>query len=176
MNKYPHQPVMVSQVLQYLRLRPGARVLDATVGCGGHAEAILQSDEDIFLLGIDRDREALAIAGQRLARFGPRCRLRQGNFGNLAQILAEEECSTLDGALFDFGVSSLQLDRADRGFSFRQDGPLDMRMDQSSPITASHILNSADEKELTRIFRDYGEQPGSRRTTHRIANPLAKRA
>jgi 16S rRNA (cytosine1402-N4)-methyltransferase len=129
--------------------------VDATVGAGGHAEALLVRGAEVRLLGLDRDPEALAAAGERLARFGGRVSLREADFGDLEDALAGFPAP--DGILADLGVSSMQLDRAQRGFSFRRDGPLDMRMGRSGR-SAADIVATASVEELTRIFRDFGEE------------------
>jgi 16S rRNA (cytosine1402-N4)-methyltransferase len=129
--------------------------VDATVGAGGHAHALLERGESVRLLGIDRDRAALAIASQRLAAFASRVELLEGDFGDLDRLL--EGRPAPDGVLADLGVSSMQLDRAERGFSFRRDGPLDMRMGGNGP-TAADVVARASVEELTRIFREYGEE------------------
>jgi len=129
--------------------------VDATVGAGGHAEALLVRGAEVRLLGLDRDPEALAAAGERLARFGGRVSLREADFGDLEDAL--EGFPAPDGILADLGVSSMQLDRAQRGFSFRRDGPLDMRMGRSGR-SAADIVATASVEELTRIFRDFGEE------------------
>jgi 16S rRNA (cytosine1402-N4)-methyltransferase len=129
--------------------------VDATVGAGGHAEALLVHGTGIRLLGLDRDPQALAAAGERLARFGGRVTLQEADFGDLENAL--EGFPAPDGILADLGVSSMQLDRAQRGFSFRRDGPLDMRMGRSGR-SAADIVDTASVEELTRIFRDFGEE------------------
>ncbi len=163
-----HQPAMVDQVLAWLRPEKALRIVDATIGGGGHAEAILRSSGNLELLGIDRDREALQAAAARLAPFGDRVTLRQGRFSEIEQIMEQTRIEETDGVLFDFGFSSLQLDDPERGFSFRHNGPLDMRMDQRGPATAAAILNKASESELSRIFRDYGEEPNARKLARAI--------
>lgn len=129
--------------------------MDATLGAGGHAEALLDAGEGVRLLGIDRDPDALALAGEHLARFGDRARLVRGNFGDLGELLAGEPAP--DGILADLGISSMQIDRAERGFSFRRDGPLDMRMGQEGR-SAADVVATASVEELARIFREYGEE------------------
>lgn len=129
--------------------------MDATVGAGGHAAALLEAAPGIRLLGIDRDPDALALASERLAGFGGRAELVAGNFADLDQAL--EGFPAPDGILADLGVSSMQIDRAERGFSFRQDGPLDMRMGREGR-TAADVVATASVEELTRIFREYGEE------------------
>jgi 16S rRNA (cytosine1402-N4)-methyltransferase len=158
---------MVTAVLETLQPRSGGRYVDATVGGGGHAEAILKaSSPDGFLYGSDRDASALEAAAQRLAPYAGRFELRQANFSELAGWIGNDSC---DGLLLDLGVSSPQLDRPERGFSFQSDGPLDMRMDVRQALTAADVVNNLDESELTRIFREYGEEPQARRIARAIA-------
>lgn len=165
-----HQPVMVKEVLTFLRCRPGGIYVDGTVGGGGHAEAILmQSAPDGFLIGIDRDEEALAEAGSRLASFGNRFILRKGNFAQVHDILEDMNISGVDGFLLDLGVSAHQLETAGRGFSFNLDGPLDMRMDRSQTVTARDIIEKLTIDELTRMIQNYGEEPMARRIARVIA-------
>jgi 16S rRNA (cytosine1402-N4)-methyltransferase len=170
-----HIPVLVQEVVERLAPERGGLFADLTLGLGGHAEALLRADPGVRLVGIDRDREALAIAERRLAPFGGRVRLLEGNFHRLREVLAaagipeEGEPGGLSGVLIDLGVSSLQLDRGERGFSFRFDGPLDMRMGGGGP-TAADIVNSATEAELEKIFRDYGEERQARRIARAIVH------
>ena len=134
MPEFVHKPVLVAEVLAALRPKPGGRYVDGTIGGGGHAAAILQaSTPDGWLFGCDRDGAALEAAGARLAEFGGRFELTRGNFSELADWLEPESC---DGVLLDLGVSSPQLEWVERGFSFQQSGPLDMRMDTRQPLTA----------------------------------------
>ena len=133
----------------------GGFFVDATVGAGGHAEALLEAGPGVRLLGLDRDPDALAAARARLARFEERVELRQADFGDLEHVLADSPAPV--GVLADLGVSSMQLDRAERGFSFRRDGPLDMRMGRSGR-SAADVVATASVEELTRIFRDFGEE------------------
>lgn len=151
-----HPPVLVEEILQGLALKTGAVVLDATVGLGGHAEAILDSlGLSGRLIGLDRDPEALVCARERLKRFGERVQLIHAHFGELAQRLAEFGVYTWDAALFDCGVSALQLKTPPRGFSFLLEGPLDMRMDPSEPLTAQEILQHSSEKDLMHLLRSF---------------------
>ncbi|MHB8771702.1 MAG: 16S rRNA (cytosine(1402)-N(4))-methyltransferase RsmH [Syntrophales bacterium] len=164
-----HRPVMVTEVVAALRPRAGAVVVDGTVGGGGHAEAILESTApDGILIGIDADGEALAAAGRRLARFGKRAILVKGNFADMEGILAEQKIGTVDGILLDLGVSSHQLDSPERGFSFSQEAPLDMRMDRSRPKSAADLVNSLPWEELARIIKGFGEE----RMAGRIARAI----
>lgn len=158
-----HVPVLLREVIEALRVRPGGRYIDGTVGLGGHAAAILEaSAPDGALLGIDADPDALAIARKRLARFGPRVRLVQGNFRDVAEIAAREGFRPVAGVLLDLGVSSYQLGPLGRGFAFSVDQPLDMRMDPSLPISARDIVNSYSEEELADLIYRYGEERRSR--------------
>ena len=147
--------------------------MDATVGLGGHAEALLRQHSSVTVLGIDRDPQALAKSRERLALFGERVRLRQGRYESLIDILEAERIAEIDGLLADLGVSSLQLDDAARGFSFRVEGPLDMRMSSAGP-TAADLVNGLEEAELMRILREYGEEPMARRIAAAIvaARPI----
>ena len=163
-----HRPVLATEVVELLAPRPGALVVDGTCGGGGHAEAILQTGADV--LGLDQDPDAVAFAGERLAQFGGRVTLRQANFRNAAQVLDDLGISGIGGALLDLGVSSRQLENAERGFSIMRNGPLDMRMDPRREQTAADVINSYSEEELTRLFRDLGEEPAARR----IASQLVK--
>ncbi len=166
-----HTPVMVGEVITALRCRAGTVTVDGTVGGGGHAEAILENTApDGILIGIDADAEALGAAKKRLARFGKRAILTKGNFADMETMLAEKKIGKVDGILLDLGVSSHQLDAAERGFSFTQDAPLDMRMDRSRPTSASDLVNTLPWEELARIIRDYGEE----RMAGRIARAIAK--
>ena len=163
-----HRPVLVLETLKYLQVRPNGRYIDATLGAGGHAAALLAADTTARLLGIDRDENALAIARKRLAPFQDRCTLVHGNYGNMADLAAEHGWHAADGILMDLGTSSMQIDQPDRGFSYSQDGPLDMRMDRTSPITAARVLNTANEDELTEIMKTFGEMPGARKIARAI--------
>jgi 16S rRNA (cytosine1402-N4)-methyltransferase len=163
-----HVPVLLAETLEYLAPERGGVFVDGTVGLGGHAEALLRASPDVQLIGIDRDREALARAAERLAGFGPRVRLVQANFHQLMATLAGLGVRAIAGFLADLGVSSLQLETPGRGFSFRFDGPLDMRMGLSE-TTAADLVNQASEGELETIFRDYGEERHARRIARAIA-------
>jgi 16S rRNA (cytosine1402-N4)-methyltransferase len=174
---FHHVPVLLDAVVEHLQPQPGGRYLDGTVGGGGHAEALLRaSSPNGALLGVDRDPAALAAAGARLAPFGDRVHLRRGAFGDLDAVAAGEP--PFDGALLDLGVSSPQLDQADRGFSFQKDGPLDMRMDPDQPQTAAALLDALDEEALTRLIGELGEEPHARRIARAIlaGRPWARTA
>lgn len=164
---FVHRSVLLGAVLDHLRLQPGARVLDGTVGGGGHAESILAATgPDGLLVGIDRDPAALAAAGERLRRFGPRAVLLHGRFGEMERLASPH--APYDGLLLDVGVSSPQLDHVDRGFSFQHDGPLDMRMDTTAPVDAARFIDEIDEVGLVDVLRRYGEEPRARRIAHAI--------
>ena len=171
-----HLPVMVAETLDLLapERRPGGWFVDATVGLGGHAEALLTRAPEARLLGLDRDPQALERAAERLAQFADRVRFEHANFHELEAVL--ERLGGFDegiaGVLADLGVSSLQLDTAERGFSFRFDGPLDMRMGLAD-ITAADLVNQSSEEELERIFRDYGEELQARRIARTIVRMRA---
>ena len=169
-----HTPVMLEKVLQSLRCKPGGIYVDGTLGSGGHARAILENTApDGLLIGIDRDDDALLESEKRLQPFGQRKILIKGNFADIGEILTNLNIRKVDGILLDLGVSSHQLDTADRGFSFSLDAPLDMRMDQSSRYRAYDLVNLSPEKELRKVIRDYGEEPMAGRIARAI---LAKRA
>jgi len=164
-----HDAVMVSEVLEHLQVRPGGRYIDCTVGAGGHAAAILKAGEpDCRLLGLDADPQALNLARQRLAPFGDRVTLVESYSNEIALIAAEAGFVPADGLICDLGISSLQLDQPERGFSFRAEGPLDMRFGPSADCTAADIVNSESQEELARILYEYGEERRSRRIARRI--------
>jgi 16S rRNA (cytosine1402-N4)-methyltransferase len=158
-----HDPVLLQETLEYLEPNRADGVLvDATVGLGGHSEALLERNPDVRLVAIDRDAEALERSRQRLSRFGDRVTFVRGRHESLIEILKQLEIAGISGLLADLGVSSMQLDDAARGFSFRFDGPLDMRMGEEER-SAADLVNTLDEYELTRIIRTYGEEPMARR-------------
>jgi 16S rRNA (cytosine1402-N4)-methyltransferase len=165
-NEFVHQPVMLAEVLEALQPRPGGRYVDGTLGGGSHAAAILRaSSPDGWLYGCDRDPVALEAARERLKEFTGRFEIRQGNFSKLAEWIGQRSC---DGVLVDLGVSSPQLDQAERGFSFQQDGPLDMRMDPGQTATAADLVNGLSETELSQLFWELGDEPESRRIARAI--------
>jgi len=172
-----HQPVMVAEVVQYLITDPNGFYVDATVGDGGHAKAILEkTSPQAIVVGIDRDREAIETASQVLADFGSRVKLVQGSFSTIAEILNQVNVEGIDGILFDLGVSSRQLDVPERGFSFSQDGPLDMRMDRTQKMNACQVVNTFTEKELADIFFYYGEEHKSRKIARSIVLARQKKS
>jgi 16S rRNA (cytosine1402-N4)-methyltransferase len=154
-----HLPVMVDRVVELLRPRPDGVYLDATLGLGGHSERILEASAPTGrVIGLDRDPEALALARERLARAGERLVTLGASFADLAEVAADLGVERVDGVLYDLGVSSLQFDEPERGFSYRVDAPLDMRMDTTGGITAADVLATYPRAELTRVFRLYGEE------------------
>lgn len=168
-----HQSVLLSEIVESLRpSREDGTLVDATVGLGGHAEALLERYQEIRLLGIDRDPKALAASASRLERFGDRVTLTQGRHETLIEILKQQKIEPVSGLLADLGVSSMQLDDASRGFSFRYDAPLDMRMGPESK-TAADLVNTLEEQELATILRDYGEEPMARRIARAIVEGRA---
>ncbi len=169
-----HQPVMVEEVVRALQVREEGRYVDATVGTGGHAQAILEAAPRVRLLGLDVDPDALALARERLAPYGDRVVLRRASYTRLPTELARLGWEEVDGIVADLGVSSLQLDRPDRGFSFREAGPLDMRFDPEAPVTAAQLVNTLTEEALAEIFWKYGEERYARRIARAIvrARPL----
>ncbi len=171
-----HVPVLVQEVLQWLKPRPEGKYLDGTVGLGGHGEAILRHvGGDAHLLGIDRDPNALELAAKRLAPFGDAVDLRRGDYSSFPLWLRERGWDKLDGILLDVGVSSLQLDSPERGFSFLAQGPLDMRMSPGGPMPpASRLVNKAGVEELKRIIGTYGEEPMGGRIARAIVEARAK--
>jgi 16S rRNA (cytosine1402-N4)-methyltransferase len=161
MTEPQHVPVLLDRVLALfapaLADRP-AVLADCTLGLGGHADALLSAHPGLTLIGLDRDPSALARAGARLAHHGDRVRLANAVYDQLPEVLDEQGVPALDGVLFDLGVSSMQLDEADRGFAYAQDAPLDMRMNQQTGITAAEVLNTYATADLARILREYGEE------------------
>jgi 16S rRNA (cytosine1402-N4)-methyltransferase len=160
----PHRPVLLQETLKLLDMGRGGLFVDGTLGLGGHSEAILEASPESTVIGIDRDREALDFARKRLARFGARFRGFHANFREIARVVEEAGESAVSGVLVDLGVSSLQFDTAHRGFSFRHDAPLDMRMNASGDEeTAAELLARLSEEEIARIIFEYGEERRSRR-------------
>lgn len=163
-----HEPVMLHRCLELLRpgIQDNSIVIDATLGLGGHTEALLTTHPDLTVIGFDRDPVALELASERLSKFGSRFRGVLATYDQIESVLAELGIHSVQGVLFDLGVSSMQLDSAERGFAYAQDAPLDMRMDQSHGLSAAELLETASEEELSRIFRVYGEE--------RFANQIAR--
>lgn len=172
-----HVPVLPAEVLEYLAPRPGGLYLDGTLGLGGHAESVLRAAQDCRLLGLDRDRQALALAAARLAPFGNRVHIRHAAFSAVSSCLDALGWDRLDGALLDIGVSSLQLDAPERGFSFMGDGPLDMRMDpDSGAATAFSLVNKAPYDVLKELIAKAGEEPQAGRIARAIVQAREKKS
>ena len=163
---FDHAPVMVDEITALFAQVPAGTIVDATLGGGGHSESLLRSRDDIDILGIDQDDQALTAAEARLEQFRERVRTSRRRFDQFDEALDDHGVEQISGALFDLGVSSPQLDHADRGFSYRQDGPLDMRMDGDQPWSAADVVNGYSEHELSRIIRRYGDE--------RFANRIAR--
>ena len=169
---FSHKSVMLEETIESLRVRPGGIYCDGTLGGGGHSLEIAKRLEGKgTLIGIDRDEAAIKAAGERLKDYWGVVRIARGNYSQMPEIVHEFGVDKVDGILLDLGVSSYQLDTAERGFSYMKDAPLDMRMDQREPRTAADIVNEADERELFRIIRDYGEE----RFAQTIAKNIAER-
>ena len=167
MREFQHRTVLLDATLQALQPRPGGRYIDGTLGGGGHAEGILNAcGPDGLVVGIDRDPNALTAAGQRLAAFGDRFQPVRGRFGDVAQLASA--WAPVDGLVLDLGVSSPQLDHADRGFSFQHDGPVDMRMDPDGGESAAQLIDRLDADALADILYRFGEEPRSRRIARAI--------
>ena len=176
-NAFHHVPIMVREVLSLLAPERGGVFVDGTLGGGGHAEAVLNAlPEDGRLFGIDRDDEALAAAGARLAPFGERFTAIKGNFFEMKPLLAAKGVERVDGILLDLGVSSHQLDKVERGFSYKAEAPLDMRMDQTAPLDAYTVVNTWPKDELVHIFYEYGEERFSQRIAERIVSERQRHA
>ena len=161
-----HRPVLAKETIELLAPRPGSLILDGTCGGGGHTEAILLTGANV--LALDQDPDALAFVAARLTNFGDRVTLRRANFREAGRVLDELGIAQIGGALLDLGVSSRQLENADRGFSLVRNGPLDMRMDPRRELTAAEVVNSYAEEELMNIFREFGEEPAARRIASQI--------
>jgi 16S rRNA (cytosine1402-N4)-methyltransferase len=165
---FVHHPVMVAEITAILGAAPPGLVVDATIGGGGHARALLEAHDHLEVLGIDRDEDALAAAAGTLAPFGDRVRLRRARFDRLADIVHDEGATEVSGVLFDLGVSSPQLDRPERGFSHRFDAPLDMRMDPTHGPTAADVVNGYDEPALARLLAELGDERHAARIARAI--------
>ncbi len=169
--KFEHTSVLLEEVLDHLAIRPEGIYVDGTLGGGGHSYHILERlTEGGRLIGIDQDTDAIAAAGERLSAFGDAVTIVHDNYEHIGEVLHDLGIEKVDGILLDLGVSSYQLDNPERGFTYRTDAPLDMRMDQSSALTAKEIVNTYPEEELTRILREYGEE----RCAARIASNIVK--
>ncbi len=174
-----HKPVMCREIVEYLKIEEGDCILDATIGTGGHSKAILKTiGEKGRLIGIDRDLDSLLFAKSNLASYSSNLTLVHDDFRNLDKILKDLKIKSVDGMLFDLGISSFQLDDPQRGFSFRTDAPLDMRMDKNSYISAYELINNLSEEELSSILKTFGEERWHNRIARflveeRSKNPIA---
>lgn len=171
---FAHEPVLAAEVVALFAPVPPGTVVDATVGGGGHAAALLSARPDLRVLGLDRDPDAVAASRGRLAAFGDRAVVRHARFSDLGEVVADAALAPVSGVLFDLGVSSPQLDRVDRGFSYRADAPLDMRMDPTAGVDAGELVNSASVDELAALFAANGEGRLARRIARAVvaARPL----
>lgn len=167
-SEFEHKSILVSEILGFLDLQPGSVVIDATLGLGGHAEAVLQTFADTKVIGIDQDQKALENATERLKSFGSRFQGVHSNFVEISSVADERNITAVDAVIADLGVSSMQLDDAERGFSFRFDAPLDMRMDTSKGSTAAELLEELDQEEIANLIYRYGEERKSRRVARLI--------
>ena len=165
--EFSHIPVLLNQTIVNLNVRENKIYVDCTIGGAGHAEKILESNKSCRLVGIDQDQEAIDASTARLEKFGKRVTIVKSNFKDIKKVLSDLGIDKVDGILADLGVSSHQIDSADRGFSFRFDAPLDMRMDRSNKLTAKEIVNTYSEENLKKIFKDFGEE--------RFAGSIAKK-
>ncbi len=161
--EFKHISVLFDESINALNIQSGSTYVDGTLGGGGHSEGILSSNDGCFVVGIDQDVEAISAASARLERFGNRITVVNNNFCEIKDILEKLKIDKIDGAVLDLGVSSYQLDNAERGFSYMQDAPLDMRMDKSKQFSAYDVINSYSLEDLTRIFYEYGEEKWSKR-------------
>jgi 16S rRNA (cytosine1402-N4)-methyltransferase len=170
-----HTPVMVSEVLSYLKLAPGKVIVDCTVGEGGHSEGILRKiTPGGYLIGIDQDDDALSLSRQRLSHFQDSFKLVNANFQGIRDVLQNLGIDAMDGVIFDLGVSNLQFTTPERGFSFQFDGPLNMRMDKKAQITAFDLINNLSEIEIANLIYKFGEERFSRRIARSIVEERAK--
>ncbi|WP_112139295.1 16S rRNA (cytosine(1402)-N(4))-methyltransferase RsmH [Glycomyces dulcitolivorans] len=177
MNDAPHVPVMLDEVLDYLApaaSRPGALAVDATLGAGGHTEALLTAHPGLTVIGVDRDPNALELASKRLAGFGDRFIPARAVYDEIPDVLRANGFKALDAVLFDLGVSSMQLDQRERGFAYSQDAPLDMRMNPDDDLTAETVVNTYEPGELVRLLRVYGEEKFATRVVSAIVKARAQ--
>ncbi|MFH1354748.1 MAG: 16S rRNA (cytosine(1402)-N(4))-methyltransferase RsmH [Candidatus Omnitrophota bacterium] len=177
-----HIPVMFNEILEYLNLGPGKTIVDATIGTGGHSMAILEHiSPKGRLIAIDRDSESLAVSRERLHQLCGNCEFMHENFAKLDSVLESLKIEKVDGVIFDLGISSYQLDDPRRGFSFRYDGPLDMRLDRNSYISAYDLVNNLNEEEISTLLRNFGQERWHNRIAHllveeRERHPIATTA
>jgi 16S rRNA (cytosine1402-N4)-methyltransferase len=172
-----HTPVMLKEVINYLNLGPGKVIVDATIGTGGHSKAIIeQITPGGKLIGIDRDQESLAVAKERLSDYSGNCEFVYGNFADLDSILKNLNIKKINGILFDLGISSYQLQNPSRGFSFQYEGPLDMRFDRNSYISAYDLVNNLNEEEISNLLWTFGEEKWHNRIAHFLVEEREKQA
>ena len=174
-TEFRHEPVMEHEIVEVFSTVPAGHVLDATLGGAGHTTALLESRDDLSVVGVDRDDDALTVSRARLARFEDRVSLHHRRFDEIETAMDEAGVEQLSGALFDLGVSSYQFDAGERGFSYRVDAPLDMRMDASGGVTAADIVNTWPEAEIVRILRDNADERFALRIARAViaARPIA---
>lgn len=169
-----HVPVMLREVIDYLKLAPGQVIVDATMGTGGHSLEILKKiNPGGRLIGIDRDEDSLAICRQRLSEFKGACEFVHANFSELDQVLEKLGINNIDGVIFDLGISTYQLKDAQRGFSFKEEGPLDMRLDKSSYISAYDLVNNLNEDEISHMLWNFGQERWHNRIAHLLIEERA---
>jgi 16S rRNA (cytosine1402-N4)-methyltransferase len=169
--EFHHIPVLLQETMEALDVKPGGRYVDCTLGGAGHSTEILKrSAPDGLLIGLDQDDNALKAAGERLAPYGERARLVKTNFAHIADVVERLGVGPVDGVMMDIGVSSHQFDEGERGFSYHQDAPLDMRMDRSNPVSAATVVNEWDEGEIARILWEYSDEKWSRRIAQFIVS------
>lgn len=169
-----HVPIMAGKVINGLDIKPGGVYLDCTLGGGGHSELILKSDSTVRLIGLDKDSDAIEYNSRLVQQYGDRVTLVKTDYAQAIDALDRLGIDQIDGVLMDLGISSHQIDTAERGFSYRMDAPLDMRMDQSNDLTARTVVNEFSVEELTRVLRVYGEEPFAHRIAQRIAENRVK--
>jgi 16S rRNA (cytosine1402-N4)-methyltransferase len=174
--EYCHQPVLLAEALHYLNLQSGSIAVDATIGGGGHAKSIAKAiGQEGILLGLDVDEEALNAAAKELAPFGQQIRLFKESYRNLDKVMMEASLGAVDAFLFDLGVASFHLDNPERGFSYQLDGPLDMRFDRSTKLTAAEVVNTYSQTELVRLLKKYGEEKWASRIAQFIVERRKRR-
>lgn len=161
--EFVHKPIMLKECIETLKIKPHGVYVDGTIGGGGHSTEIVKRLQEGLLIGIDRDNEALSASAKKLEKFKDKIKLNHGNYAEINEILKKNNVNKVDGILLDLGVSSYQLDNAERGFSYQNDAMLDMRMDQSQPMTAQDIVNTYDKAALTKIIYSYGEERWAKR-------------
>lgn len=170
-----HIPVLLKEVMAYLNVRPGQTVVDGTLGFGGHAKEILKAlGQHGRLIGIDQDEEALGYAKENLKEFAAQCIFVRENFASLTKVLKKHGIDNVDGILLDIGISSLHIDKAERGFSFRSDAPLDMRMNKEADVSAYDVVNTYSEEKLADLLRNFGEERHARKIAQRIVQERRK--